>query len=371
MVTRAQVIKLKPSKTQEHLLSMTAGASRFAYNWALERHQKRYKEGEGFDPLQVARCWTQERPEWSKQISGHAMRRALINASTAYKNFFRHKAKHPKFHKKGRKDSFYCNNDRTRFTKKAVKLEKLGTIHTFEEVRFQDATLISATVVRKSDGWYIVPVFELYEAPIMTTSTTVVGIDVGCSHWATASDGTVLDEPKKIKHLQRLLRRRQRLASRRQKGSSNQKKAYKKVSRLYQRIDNVKKDAIHKFTASIAKNHGTAVIEDLDINQMTAEGNKLLRKGVQNSAMQEIHRQLMYKCNQYIKVDRWYPSSKRCSNCGSIKEDLSISDRTYQCHSCGHIMDRDLNASLNLRKEGLKVITEGHSVRDCGDTVKD
>ena len=349
---------------------MTAGASRFAYNWALERHQKRYKEGEGFDPLQVSRDWTQERPEWSRQVSCHTLQRALANASTAYKTFFRHKAKHPKFHKKGCKDSFYCSNDHTHFRRKSVQIPKLGTLHTFEEVRYQDATLMSATVVRKADGWYIIPVFELYETPTMTTSTTVVGIDVGCSHWATASDGTVLDEPKKIKHLQRLLKRRQRLADRKQRGSSNQRKAYHKVSRLYQRIDNVKKDAIHKFTAHIAKNNGIGVIEDLDINQMKAEGNKLLRKGVSNSAMGEIQRQLMYKCNQYIKVDRWYPSSKRCSNCGSLKEDLKITDRTYRCHSCGHIMDRDLNASSNLRIEGLRIITEGHSDRDCGDSSK-
>ena len=349
---------------------MTAGASRFAYNWALERHQKRYKEGEGFDPFQISRDWTQERPEWSKQVSGHALRQALVNASAAYTNFFKHKTKYPKFHKKGCKDSFYCLNDRTKFTGKSVKLEKLGTIHTFEPVRFTDAHLLGATVVRKADGWYIIPQFEMYEIEPRTTSTSVVGVDVGCAHWATASDGTVLDEPKKVKHLRRLLRRRQRLASRKARGSANQKKAYRRVSRLYQRIDNVKKDAIHKFTASIAKNHGLVVIEDLDIAGMKKKASPSIRRGVQYSAMQEIHRQLMYKCNQYMKVDRYYPSSKTCSNCGSIKEDLSISDRTYQCHSCDHTMDRDLNASLNLMKEGLKLITEGHSGRDCGDSSK-
>ena len=157
MITRAQVIKLRPSKTQDHLLSMTAGASRFAYNWALERHQKRYKEGEAFDTLQVSRDWTQERPEWSKQISASTLQRALANAANAYRNFFRNKAKFPKFHKKGHKDSFYVNNQKAHFAAKSVKLEKLGIIHTFEPTRFPDAKLLGATVVRKADGWYIVP----------------------------------------------------------------------------------------------------------------------------------------------------------------------------------------------------------------------
>ena len=199
-----------------------------------------------------------------------------------------------------------------------------------------------------------------------STSTSVVGVDVGIKHWAVASDGTMLDSPKRLKHLQRELKRKQRLADRKKKGSANKRKAYLKVSRLYQRIDNVKKDAIHKVTSTISKNHGVVVIEDLCIEGMK-RGVKGIRKGVQDSAMGEIHRQLMYKCNNYIKVDRFYPSSKTCSHCGSINDALTLSDRTYQCRVCGAVIDRDLNASINLRNEGLrKLSTVGHTVKDCG-----
>ena len=297
-------------------------------------------------------------------------RHAFMNLQGAYKAFFKHLGKYPKRHKRGRNDSFYMTNDKARVDGKHLYLGRIGWIRMREALRYEDARILSYVVSCVAGEWYVSIQCEILE-DVRTTSTSVVGVDVGIKHWAIASDGLVLDSPKRLKHLQRELKRKQRLAARKQKGSANRRKAYQKVSKLHHRIDNIKKDAIHKFTATIAKNHGIVVIEDLCIEGMK-KGVKGIRKGVQDSGMGEIHRQLMYKCNNYIKVDRYFPSSKTCSHCGSVLAELTLSARIYHCPSCGHTIDRDLNAALNLRKEGeRKLSTVGHTVKDCGASPKD
>ena len=161
-----------------------------------------------------------------------------------------------------------------------------------EALRYEDARVLSYVISCVSGEWYVSIQCEILE-DVRTDSTSIVGVDVGIKHWAVASDGLTLDEPKRLKHLRREVKRKQRLADRKKKGSQNRRKAYQKVSKLYHRIDNIKKDAIHKFTSTIAKNHGIVVIEDLCIEVMR-KGVKSLRKGVQNSAMGELHRQLLY-----------------------------------------------------------------------------
>ena len=227
-----------------------------------------------------------------------------------------------------------------------------------ETLRYPGAHIMSYVVSYKAGNWYVSIQCEM-PSKVRTQSTTVVGIDVGISNWAVASDGTVCKTPGSLKHWERELKRKQRLLARKCKDSRRRQKACLQVTKVYNKINNIKLDTIHKFTATIAKNHGVVVVEDLSVEDMQISEIKGIRRGVNDSMMSEILRQLSYKCGRIITVDRYFPSSKTCSNCGTIKNDLTLSNRTYKCHCCGNVIDRDMNAAINLRNEGLKIISGG------------
>ena len=367
MIQRAHTIKLKPNKAQAVLLSKTAGTARYAYNWGLAKWKELYEKGEKCDQYMLSRLWTQTRPEWSKEVFSGAGFKAIMNLGGAYNAFFRGFRSHPTFHKKGLRDSFYISNDKAKLYGSKIRLPNIGRVRMTEELRYSDCKIMSYTVRRKADGWYVVISVEIEEER-RTESDSFVGVDVGCKHLAVASDGTICDTPGKLKDLERQLKRRQRLLSRKQKGSHNRAKARLRVSRTFQRIQNIKNDTVHKFTAHIAKSHGTVCLETLDVKSMHTGENKYVRKGVQNSCMSEILRQLKYKCNNFIEVDKYFPSSKTCSNCHSLKADLDLSERVYKCDNCHIEIDRDLNAALNLRQEGFRIYTAGHAGSASGET---
>ena len=366
MIQRAHKIKLKPNKAQTILLAKTAGTARYAYNWGLAKWNELYKAGEKCDAYMLSRLWTQTRPEWSKEVYNGSARKALLNLSGAYRAFFQGLRKHPTFHKKGANDSFYISNDKAKLYGSKIRLPNIGRVRMMERLRYEDAKVMSYNVRKEADGWYVTISVEIAEER-RTESESFCGVDVGCTQLAVASDGTVCVKPGRLKDLERQLKRHQRLLARKQKGSHNRQKARAKVARTYQRIRNIKVDAIHKFTAYIAKNHGTVCLEKLDVKGMKEGENKYVRKGVQNSAMSEILRQLKYKCNNFIEVDKYFPSSKTCSSCGALKSGLDLSDRSYLCPSCGLAINRDLNASINLRNEGLRIYTLGHRGSACGE----
>ena len=364
MIQRAHTIKLKPNKYQAIMLSKTAGTARYAYNWGLAKWNELYEKGEKCDPYMLSRIWTQTRPDWALEVYNGSARKALLNLGGAYNAFFRGFRSRPTFHRKGQRDSFYVSNDKARLYGSKIRLPNIGRVRMTETLRYEDCKIMSYTVRRKADGWYVVISVELAEER-RTESESFVGVDVGCKHLAVASDGTICDTPGKLKDLERQLRRRQRLLARKAKGSHNRAKARLRLSRTFQRIQNIKNDTVHKFTAHIAKNHGTVCLETLDVKSMHTGENKYVRKGVQNSCMSEIHRQLKYKCNNFIEVDRYFPSSKTCSNCHSLKADLDLSERVYKCDNCHIELDRDLNAALNLRQEGFRIYTVGHTGSAC------
>ena len=366
MISRAHKIKLKPNKAQAVMLSKTAGTARYAYNWALARWKELYNQGVRTSYVELSREWTKDRPEWVSEVTDGAPRRAIMNLDKAYKAFFKGVSKPPTFHKKGRKDSFYVSNDKAVIYGNKIRLPLIGRVRMTEKLRYSDCKIMSYTISCEAGEWYASVQVEMDEE-VRSSSDSFVGVDVGCKSLAIASDGTECRTPGMLKDLERQLKRKQRLLARKAKGSKNRAKARLKVAKAYKRINNIKQDAMHKFTATIAKNHGVVVIEDLDVKAMQESADKRTRKGVHNSCMAEVHRQLMYKCNSYIKVDRYYPSSKTCSSCGYHKADLLLGERTFVCPSCGLTIDRDLNAALNLLHEGIRIYTEGHSGSACGE----
>ena len=347
------------------MLAKTAGTVRYCYNWGLSKWNELYAAGEHCDQYLLSRLWTRERPEWAKEVYRQSQTEALLNVGRAFSKFFKKIAKYPAFHKKGRCDSFYLDNGHCHVKNgHLLHIPNVGDVRMAEKLRFKGKTMRYA-VSRLADGWYVSITVELEEEVASTDSETVVGIDVGIKHWAVASDGTVLDKPKVIPRLEKSLKHAQRELNRRQRGSKNRNKSRRRVARLCQRIRNAKMDAVHKFTTAIAKNHGVVCCENLSVAGMK-KSMKAIRKGAQNSCMAELRMLLSYKCRSYVEIDRWFPSSKRCSKCGHVKEHLGLDERTYRCSECGFVLDRDLNASMNIRDEGLRIFTEGHSESACG-----
>ena len=366
LVIRSHHIRLYPNVEQRIMLAKTAGTARYCYNWGLAKWNEMYKNGESCSTGSLSRLWTTERPEWSKEVSRGSQTQAFISLGAAFAAFFKRRARHPIFHKKGRRDSFYVANDKGWLKgDHRIHLPNIGDVRMAEKLRF-DGKIQRFVVSKEADKWYVSITVEMPDAPVPEEEdVTPVGIDVGSKHWAVASNGEVLDRPKAIPRLEKCLKRAQRSLSRKRRASRNRQRAKMRVARLHQKIRNVKRDAVHKFTSRLAKNHGVVCCENLCVSGMGKSVNSI-RKAVHNSCMGEVRMMLSYKAAHYVEIDRFYPSSKRCSKCGNVKADLGLSERTYRCEACGNVLDRDLNAALNIRDEGFKIFTEGHSGSACG-----
>lgn len=362
---RGHLIRLYPNEQQKVMLAKTAGVTRYCYNWGLAKWNEMYERGEHCDQYLLSRMWTKERPDWAKEVNKGSQTKAFLNLGGAFQAFFKKKKKHPAFKKKWHKGSFYVSNDKACIKNDLfVRLPRIGDVRMAEKLRFE-GKILRYVVSRKADQWYVGISVELAEEPPKTKNETPVGIDVGAKHWAVTSDGEVLDRPKRLTKLEKRLKHAQRVVSRRKKGSKNRNKARIRAARIYKRIQDVKLDAVHKFTSKIAKSHGIVCCEDLNVKGMQ-KGQKSIRKAVHNSVLGEIRNQLSYKAAHYVEIDRFYPSSKTCSSCGHKRNDLTLNDRTYRCPDCGLVLDRDLNAAINIRNEGMRVFTEGHSGSACG-----
>lgn len=358
-MNRSHKIRIYPTREQEVQLYKTAGASRYVYNWAIDQWKSMY---DAFDKglsqekpsaFKLSAKWTRERPDWSHETYRKAQTRAIINVGTAFENLWRGKAAYPKFHKKGRKDSFYVSNDDAHIRGSHITFPRIGKVRLAEPLRYT-GKIMSYVVSTYAGQWFVSVQVELASdaRPRCEAPNSAVGIDVGLSHIAVASDGTVLDMPKSLKRLDAHLKAIQRKISKKAKHSRNRSKALRRKQKVQRRINDIRKDAVHKFTSTVTKNHGIVVTENLNIEGMKQTGHKSLRRSLAHSLMGEVIRQVSYKAQKHIMVDRFFPSSKRCSNCGFVKTSLDLSERTYKCEACGMILDRDYNASLNLMQAG-------------------
>ena len=359
---RAHKIRIYPTKAQETQLYKTAGTSRYVYNWALDQWKSMY---DAFDKglstekpsaAKLSAKWTKERPAWATEVARCSQTRAIMDVGTAFQNLWKGRAAYPKFHKKGRKDSFYVDNAHAYIEGSRISLPRIGKVRLAEPLRYQ-GKIMSYVVSTYAGEWFVSVQVELASdaRPRCEAPQSSVGIDVGLSHIAVASDGTTLDLPKSLHRLDEHLKALQRKLSKKAKRSRNRSKALRRKQKVQRRIDNIRKDAAHKFTSTITKNHGIVVTEDLNIHGMVQKGTASLRRSLAHSLMGEVITQVSCKAQKHVMVDRFFPSSKRCSNCGFVKASLELDERTYRCEACGMSLDRDLNASLNLMQAG-KVI---------------
>jgi len=367
IINKAYKAELKPNNKQRNALARSAGCARFAFNWGLAQRIELYKnEKKSTTAVNQHKDLCKLKDEkfpWMYESTKCAPQESLRDLDKAFKNFFRgiksgQKVGFPKFKSKHKgKDSFRISTGAVYITGSSIKLPLINAPIRLKEKNYipvKGVKFNSYTISKEADKWYIsVQVEENLLNPVMHPEE-IVGVDLGIKTLATVSDGTKYANPKNLNKLERSLKRQQREVSRRKKGPSNKRKSVEILQIKHKKVSNCRKDVIHKMTSSLVKTKPKIlVIEDLSVKNMLK--NHKLSKALSDASFGEIRRQLTYKALWYgseiIVADRFFPSSKLCSSCGQIKEDLTLKDRVYEC-GCGNILDRDLNAALNLKRYG-------------------
>ena len=380
-------VRLNPNNKQLTKLFQYAGCSRFAYNWAIARERENYKQGNKFlSDSELRKEFTQLKKlqdyQWLNEVSNNVTKQAIKDACNAYKRFFKGQCKYPKFKSKKHSIlSFYQDNIKIQFTDTHVKIEKfsmsqkknkqkLNWIKLCEKGRIPtDCKYMNPRFTYDGLYWYVsvgIEVDENIEFPL----NEGVGIDLGIKNLAICSDGNTyknINKTQKAKKLEKRKRRLQRSISRRyeknKKGASYCKtsniiKREKELLKVIKRLTNIRQNYLHQTTSEIVKRKPSFIcIEDLNVSGMMK--NKHLSKAIQQQGFYEFRRQIEYKSEwnniPVIIADMFFPSSKLCSCCGHIKKDLKLSDRIYKCE-CGNVIDRDFQASLNLKIYGENVL---------------
>ena len=386
---RAYKIEINPTQKQKLKIHQTIGVSRFVYNFYIARNKEIYKkEGKFVSGIDFSKWLNNEYipnnqdMKWIKEVSSKATKQAIMNGDKAFRDFFKKAKGFPRFKKKKNQDvkAYFPKNNKTDWTleRHRVKIPTLGWVRLKEFGYIPVNSLVkSGTVSQKADRYYVSILVEERDIEISNSNIGIkifnhnnegVGIDLGIKEFAVCSDGikfkninktsTVKKVEKKLKREQRKLSRKYESLKIRNKNiregratSQNIQKQIVKVQKLHQRLTNIRTDYINKIVSSIIKQKPSYItIEDLNVKGMMK--NKHLSKAIASQKFFEFKTKLMSKCKQnnieLRIVDRFYPSSKTCSNCGKVKKDLKLSDRIYKC-DCGFTIDRDLNASINLK----------------------
>ena len=379
---------MRPNNKQLTKLFQYASCTRFAYNWAIAREQENHKQGNKFlSDNELRKEFTQlkkhEEYQWLTQISNNVTKQAIKDACNSYKRFFKGLSKYPKFKsKKNSKQSFYQDNVVIRFTDTHVKIEgfagskrhnkqKLNWIKLCEKGRIPtNCKYMNPRITYDGLHWFVSVSVEVDDNTNAPPKSEGVGIDLGIKDLAFCSDRNTyknINKSPKVKKLEKKKRRLQRSISRRYnmnkegvryKKTSNIIKREKELLKLSRRLTNIRRNHLHQITSEIIKRKPSFIcIEDLNVSGMMK--NKHLSKSIQQQGFREFRRQIEYKAKwnniPLIIADRFFPSSKLCSCCGEIKKDLKLSDRIYKC-DCGNIIDRDYQASLNLKQYGENVL---------------
>lgn len=287
------------------------------------------------------------------EVSSKIAKQACLDCDNAFKRFFKKLSGFPNFKKKGVKDSFYVRYDSIKPTKRGFKCEKIGEIKTSESVPKADK-YYNPHIVYDGKYWYITFGIDVPEKVNENNSGKTLGIDLGIKTFATVSDGAVIpniNKSKKPKSIYRKIKYFQRKLNRCKKGSNNRMKVVEKLQLLHRILRCIRSNHIHQATTMLVKTKpAKIVIECLNVLGMLK--NRKLSRAISEAGFYEFARQLEYKCRlwgiEFLKADMFFPSSKLCSKCGCKKDKLKLSERTYRCEHCGNVIDRDLNAAINL-----------------------
>ncbi len=377
--------EIKPTLEQKRIINRTIGVCRYIYNFYLAHNKEIYEIEKRFVSGMEFSKWLNNEfipnnsdYQWIKEVSSKSVKQSIMNAEKAFKNFFKGKAHFPKFKKKNESDvKMYFVKDGSKAIisceRHRIKIPTLGWVRLKEKgyIPTNPNTYIikSGTISYKAGRYYVSVLVETQETALKPNLNEFgIGIDLGIKDFAICSNGKTyknINKSSRIKKLEKKLKREQRSLSRKYEGYKNEftnlkgtttrqnlQKQILKVQKLYHKLDNVRTDYLNKVVSELVKTKPMWItIEDLNIKGMMK--NRHLSKAVAQQKFFEFRTKLTAKCNAYgielRVVDRFYPSSKTCHNCGCVKSDLKLSDRTYYCNECGYTEDRDFNASLNLR----------------------
>ena len=355
----AHRIALDPTVKQRIFFAKACGCSRFAWNWALAEWGRQYKEGGKPTALSINKEWNSIKKvefPWVFDSPKDANHRPSLTLGKAFSSFFKKKSRYPKFKKKGVHDSFYLSNDQFRLEGSKIRIPRLGWVRMRQPLRFE-GKIVAATVSREADKWFVSIQVETEVAKYPTAAKSI-GVDLGINTAIVCSNGESFKAPKPLKKNLKTLKRASRRFSKKKKGSQNRNKAKKLLAKVHVRVKNIRLDWTHKVTSKLVHENQVICIEDLNVKGMVK--NRHLSRALSDIGFGEIRRQLTYKSEMrgrtLVAVNRWFPSSKMCSQCGYVKEKLPLSTREYSCAECGLFLDRDLNAAKNINTAGLAEI---------------
>ena len=374
---KAIKIRLYLNKEQENKINSLLGSYRFIYNQCLNYKIERYKNDKQCTSLSDLGKYfhgeLRNNFDWLKEHNTKVLKQSIINLEVAYKNFFKQNKGFPKFKSKH-------DVQKARFPQEAVssktfdeETSRLNLTKSINNLNFECSdrdkkylytnkqNIKSITISKNKSGRYYATILIDGElSKVLNKSDKSVGIDLGIKTLLTFSDGQTINNPKWIRNNEFKLKKLQKELSKKVKGSKNRNKLRIRLAKLHEKIKNQKQDFLHNITTKIINENQVIVLEDLNVSGMLKNHN--LAKSIQELGLGELRRQLEYKSLWYnrdiIFVDRWFPSSKTCSCCGWKNNSLSLSDREFICEDCGVVIDRDLNASINIENEGLRIYKE-------------
>jgi len=366
MITATKV-KLYPNKTQKVLLEKHFGSCRFVYNYFLVKRDEYYithkdakKSSLNYFDTQNMLTELKKQYPWLYEVNAQSLQMSLRFLDNAFKNFFHKNVEHPKFRKKGGKDYFAVpqhiriENNRIYFPKFSEGIYFRGS-----EKKLSEIKNINQIIITKDAGYYFCSIIyeidnELPEKKSLSAENSV-GIDLGVEKFVTLSNGIAIENPRFITKMEKRIKKLQKQLSRKKEGSNNYRKHILKIEKKFMKLRNEREDFRDKISTAIAKQYDTIIIEDLDVQGM--QQNHHIAKSIGDVSFYSFKQKLLWKADRYgkniVEIGRFDPSSKLCSRCGNSKKDLKLSDRIYHCNVCGLTIDRDYNASINIRKFGL------------------
>ncbi|HEY9602938.1 MAG TPA: RNA-guided endonuclease TnpB family protein [Allocoleopsis sp.] len=369
MTQRAYRYRFYPTPEQEELLRRTLGCVRLVYNKALHtRTEGWYQHQQRIDYKQTSAMLTawkkQEDLHFLNEVSCVPLQQGLRNLQKAFTNFWAGRAKYPNFKKKRSGGSAEFTRSAFKWKDGKLWLAKCNEPLPIRWSRTLPENCEPSTVTVRLDAsgrWFVCLLIEDHTVKALPQIDKAVGIDAGITSLITTSDGEHVSNPKHFKRLRYKLRQAQKALSRKVKGSNNREKARIQVARIHARIADSRTDFIHKLTTRLVRKNQTIAVEDLAVKNMMT--NHKLAQAIADASWSELIRQLDYKCQWYgrrvVKIDRWFPSSKRCGHCGHVVDKLPLDVREWTCPECGAHHDRDINAAQNILAAGLAVIVCG------------
>ncbi|MCZ7570172.1 MAG: transposase [Ardenticatenaceae bacterium] len=360
IIQKAFRFKRVPTPAQEQTFRQYAGACRWVWNEMLRERKETYK-ATGKSPSMYAQMRRltelKQQPEtvWLNDIHSQVLQEPIKNLDRAFVNFFEKRAKYPKFKSKRRGLGSFSFPQSVKAEGNRVWLPKIGWVR-FRKSREIEGTIKRATISHQVSGWYVSLLCEIETPapePVLPTPETTISVDLGLTDFAVLSTGERIPNPRHLRKLERKLANAQRALSRKRKGSNRRKKQARQVARLHERVANARADFLHKLSHRLTSENQAVIAEDLSVKGLARTR---LAKSVQDAGWGEFLRQLAYKTEwtgkTFHRIDRFFPSSKLHMVCGTLNN-LSLSDRVFTCQGCGALVDRDLNAALNIKHRGL------------------